>query len=714
MRMQREFNETDYKKGDYFDMPKIGKKDAIAKICGFAARKDHYPYQWPDLDNSIFPASRTVVVDTMSGGKDRIIIGRNIVHAVNGLMDGSIFWSMTAGGDIVVECRRTSAPSVYNAAVMYAEDTSVSGVPRGTVAAATVDFSSGTPEWRPYELENDSGKVMAVLGLLIQANSCDDTEPPLYLLRALSKAGFVPDCPATVLKDHVSVIARIAFSFYRDGLQSESSPLRFLLEDIPVLRPAEASRLASAVKPAKCREHMTFRSPKVISPVIFNMGGLGKIPDIPVDDEAEKKHAEVKKADASELETLQKELALDIHPLESEEKKMVAKLGTSYVVDENLKRVAKMIKRDWHSDVDLAPNIILEGDAGSGKTAGTKFFSCVWGIPRTKMTMSPTMESSNLIGAFFPVFNDVTEWDVNDEDRNALKALEKHLMSGCVPGSDVPPKKGDLEKTMRIALSEKNARDVICRAYGLPSLEEALIDADSAWKRLGNDSPTPSIEDVVEQTTTAANTAVGRLINIICENEVAGNVSYKFIYSELMKAFERGWLCEIQEASSIMRPGVLTELNSLLEKNGRIELPNGKYIYRHPDTIIVFTTNRDYCGNYELNESLRDRCIVGLGMDKPTPDVMAARAMAQTGFDNPVVARAAAEIVSMVSDEAAAKGIRGNFGMRSLLAWMRDLADGDFSVETFSLRVIQKMTTRPDERVILEEIFQNNFRATSR
>ncbi len=695
-------------------MPKIGKTDAVAKICGFAARKDHYPYHWPELDNSIFPASRTVVMDTSSGTKERIMIGRNVVHVVNGLIDGSIFWSMTASGDIVVECRRTSEPNLYNAAVMYARDGAISGVPRGGIAAATIDFSSGLPDWRPYDLMNDSGKILAVLGLLIQANSCDETEPPLYLLRALSKAGFVPDCSATVLKDHVSVIARIAHTFYKNGLMDDSSPVRVLLEDIPLLRPAEASRLASAVKHAKCRERMTFRSSRVTPPVIFNMGGLGEIPDVPADGGKEEKTLWSVDSALSELEKLQEELALDIHPLESDEKKMVAKLGTSYVVDENLKRVAKMIKRDWHADVDQAPNIILEGDAGSGKTAGTKFFSCVWGIPRTKMTMSPTMESSNLIGAFFPVFNDVTEWDVNDEDRKALKALEKHLTGASVPGSDVPPKKGDLEKTMRIALSEKSARDVICRAYGLPGLEEALIDADSAWKRLGNDSPTPSVEDVVEQVTSAANRAVGRLINIICENEAAGNVSYKFIYSELMKAFERGWLCEIQEASSIMRPGVLTELNSLLEKNGRIELPNGKYIYRHPDTIIVFTTNRDYCGNYELNESLRDRCIIGLGMDKPTPDVMAARAMAQTGFDNPVVARAAADIVTMVSDEAAAKGIRGNFGMRSLIAWMRDLADGDFSMETFSLRVIQKMTTRPDERVILEEIFQNNFRGVSR
>ena len=104
-------------------------------------------------------------------------------------------------------------------------------------------------------------------------------------------------------------------------------------------------------------------------------------------------------------------------------------------------------------------------------------------------------------------------------------------------------------------------------------------------------------------------------MGIMSDEAEKGSVSYQFIISELLKAFQNGWLVEIQEAASVLRPGVLTELNSLLEPNGSIELPNGSRIYRHPDTIVVITTNRGYAGNVELNESLRDRCVMGIKMD---------------------------------------------------------------------------------------------------
>ena len=203
-----------------------------------------------------------------------------------------------------------------------------------------------------------------------------------------------------------------------------------------------------------------------------------------------------------------------------------------------------------------------------------------------------------------------------------------------------------------------------------------------------------------------------RLLNILTEQSQNGQVSYRFILSELMKAFQNGWLVEIQEAASVLRPGVLTELNSLLEPNGRIELPNGTFIRRHPDTIVVITTNRDYAGNVDLNESLRDRCIFGLKMDLPPEIVMAKRAMAQTGFDDEKVALAAAKTVSAVAQVAREKNIAGSFGMRSLIGWMLDLKRGYRSKEevekSFRKRVIYKMTTRDDDVAYLMDAYAAN------
>lgn len=195
---------------------------------------------------------------------------------------------------------------------------------------------------------------------------------------------------------------------------------------------------------------------------------------------------------------------------------------------------------------------------------------------------------------------------------------------------------------------------------------------------------------------------------ILEQKEATGSVKYKFIESEILKAFRNGWLLEVQEAASVLRPGVLTQLNSLLESKGRIELPNGKMVYRHPDTIVVFTTNAGYAGNADVNESLRDRCTVGLKMDLPSAEVMAERAIAQTGFNNYSVVLEAAKAIEAIAAEAKAKNIRGSFGMRSLLAWCCSLQRGDYSEATFLNRVIYKMTTRDDDVQLLLQTYRAN------
>ena len=96
-------------------------------------------------------------------------------------------------------------------------------------------------------------------------------------------------------------------------------------------------------------------------------------------------------------------------------------MDKNYVPPEVLVDAARSIHQDWGKSVGLAPNFILEGDAGSGKTTGSIFWAYVFGIPRTKMTMSPTFESANLIGAFYPVFRDMDDWDISETDRKVLK-----------------------------------------------------------------------------------------------------------------------------------------------------------------------------------------------------------------------------------------------------------------------------------------------------
>ena len=55
----------------------------------------------------------------------------------------------------------------------------------------------------------------------------------------------------------------------------------------------------------------------------------------------------------------------------------------------------------------------------------------------------------------------------------------------------------------------------------------------------------------------------------------------------------------------ISKQGVLVGLNSLLDNCKAIQLVTGEVIERHPDTVIVITTNTEYNGCREMNRATR-------------------------------------------------------------------------------------------------------------
>ena len=103
---------------------------------------------------------------------------------------------------------------------------------------------------------------------------------------------------------------------------------------------------------------------------------------------------------------------------------------------------------------------------------------------------------------------------------------------------------------------------------------------------------------------------------------------------------------------------------------------------------------------------------MGIKMDTPSAEEMAARAMARTGLKSKTVALAAAKTMKAIEEEAKSKCIRGSYGMRSLLGWMTDLARDDFSEDAFMRRVVYKMTT--DDVETLRACYRANCRFASK
>lgn len=281
--------------------------------------------------------------------------------------------------------------------------------------------------------------------------------------------------------------------------------------------------------------------------------------------------------------------------LTEEEKKLVWKKPLSHKISEQEIRVSNEIKRNWNNTEMKITNILLEGDAGSGKTEMAKALSANFGLPYTKVTCFADMDKSDIIGAILPVLSGEEQSQIGEKD-----------------------------------------------------------------------------------------------------------VSYNFYPSEIVRAFENGYLLEIQEPTVIRDAAVLMALNSALEPDGTINLPT-RIIKRHPDFIAIITTNRGYNGTRLLNEALRDRIQHVEKMDLPSIKVMIERAIAKTGFIDEQVLELLANVIVILDETARANAIKGVAGMRSYFFWVDSVANGIDIIESLYQKVIYKITTDSDEIKILEE-----------
>lgn len=91
--------------------------------------------------------------------------------------------------------------------------------------------------------------------------------------------------------------------------------------------------------------------------------------------------------------------------LTAEEQNMIWKKPASHVVSDAEQRICHAVKRNWNRGELKITNILLEGDAGSGKTQLAKALSADFGLPYTKITCFADMDKSDILGAILPVEN---------------------------------------------------------------------------------------------------------------------------------------------------------------------------------------------------------------------------------------------------------------------------------------------------------------------
>lgn len=326
------------------------------------------------------------------------------------------------------------------------------------------------------------------------------------------------------------------------------------------------------------------------------------------------------------------------------EKQMIWKKPKSHRTSAEEWRIASEIKGNWQDPEMKISNVLLEGDAGSGKTQLAKALSADLQLPYTKVTCFADMDKSDVFGALLPVVDSNKE-----QDQELLEAIYQ-------------------TDTLEAVLT------LIQNHYG--------IDPFSAKEKLA---------ELVQR----------------IEADYPDAIHYSYYPSEIVRAIEKGYLLEIQEPTVIRDASVLVALNSALEPNGMLNLPTG-IIRRHPDCVIVITTNRNYQGNRPLNESLRDRMQHAEKMDLPALEVMAERAMAKTMIQKQELLLKMSEIIRLLDETAKANAIKGVAGMRSYFYWANTYKQGQDLLQSIYPKVLYKLSTDSDELAILEQALSDS------
>lgn len=368
---------------------------------------------------------------------------------------------------------------------------------------------------------------------------------------------------------------------------------------------------------------------------------------------------------------------------------LIPKLPEWYIIPPEVVDICKHAQKTTGRPVQMR-NFLLRGPAGTGKTMGAKAIAAGLGLPYMKYTCSANTEIFDFTGMIFPETDAVSTGSSElDREREILKSM------GGISYVNVA-------KLMR-----------------LPDLDDMDYDPAGVYQALtGVENLAATVQDcmsvVLEKVTEKVQALSKR-----AENRQSSGQNYTYVETDFVKALKHGYLVEVQEPSTIIQPGVLVGLNSLLEQEGSITLPTGEIIRRHPDTVVIVTTNVSYEGCRSMNQSVVDRMSLVKDIELPEPEVMVQRAMAVTGCADEYLVSQMVQVVNDMADYCRKNSITdGACGMRSLIDWVISAEISGDPYLSAKYTVISKATADEEDRealitTILDPMFAPKRKRTS-
>lgn len=301
-----------------------------------------------------------------------------------------------------------------------------------------------------------------------------------------------------------------------------------------------------------------------------------------------------------------------------EEKNIMAKVPEKYIMPDFVPEICELFKESSDFPAPMRVAYLL-GPAGTGKTEGANAIFAGLGLPGGHYTCNPATEIFDFIGQVFP-------------------------NTGC----------------------EDISWSSIREELNLPDTEDVVNDPEAAYEKIYGKKPSAYPDE---------GKLIVEIINRVMEHMVqkgTNGKTFTYVESGLIKAVRNGWGFEIQEIGCILRPGVAVGLNALLETGGNafITLPTGETIKKHPDCTFVFTSNDEYEGTCNLNQSVLDRMALVYRIDNPPKEVMKTRIIARLNFPDEKILDRMIDVIYDISKASKEKAIEdGVCGYRSLENW---------------------------------------------
>lgn len=368
---------------------------------------------------------------------------------------------------------------------------------------------------------------------------------------------------------------------------------------------------------------------------------------------------------------------------------LIPKLPAWYIIPPEVVDICKHAQKTTGRPMQMR-NFLLRGPAGTGKTMGAKAIAAGLGLPYMKYTCSANTEIFDFTGMIFPETDAVSTGSPElDREREILKSM------GGISYANVA-------KLMR-----------------LPDLDDMDYDPAGVYQALtGVENLAATVQDCMSVVLEKVTEKVQALSKRAKTRQSSGQ-NYTYVETDFVKALKHGYLVEVQEPSTIIQPGVLVGLNSLLEQEGSITLPTGEIIRRHPDTVVIVTTNVSYEGCRQMNQSVVDRMSLVKDIDLPEPEVMVQRAMSVTGCADEYLVSQMVQVVNDMADYCRKNSITdGACGMRSLIDWVISAEISGDPYLSAKYTVISKATADEEDRealitTILDPMFAPKRKRTS-